>query len=116
MEDERRRRSRVPVSLEVMLTLDDEEITVSTDNISLKGMLLKAPRQLPVEKLCYVTLTLTPEMQAVVMGRIVRSTPEETAIDFVQMDVESFKHLKKIVEYHASDPEKICREILHPAF
>jgi hypothetical protein len=32
------------------------------------------------------------------------------------MDAESFFHLKRIVEYHAQEPERITRELLNAAF
>jgi hypothetical protein len=66
-------------------------------------------------------LNLTQEnepepVRAVILGRIIRTNSEETAIDFNLMDAESFYHLKKIVEYHCQEPERITRELLSAAF
>jgi len=116
MAKERRRRTRAPVKLEVKLTLQNEEIPSQTANISLKGILLKVPRQLPSEQPCFVTLTLSPEIRAEIMGRIVRATSDEAAIDFIHMDADSFTHLKKIVELNSADPERITKEMRTPAF
>lgn len=40
----------------------------------------------------------------------------EVGIDFLAMDLESFVHLKKIVEYHSRRPEAVTLELLNPAF
>ena len=49
-------------------------------------------------------------------GKILRVGPDETAISFTSMDEESFFHLKRIMEFNASDADKIDREMIVPAF
>ncbi len=73
------------------------------------------------DQLCKVTFNLTQEsegelIQATVHGRIIRTNPIETAIEFTLMDAESFFHLKNIVESHSQEPERIARELLTAAF
>jgi hypothetical protein len=121
MERERRTRTRVPFRFGVVVTVADRHIAVETRNISLKGVLCSSDSLFRPGQNCLVTLNLTPEsqeeiVQAVIQGRIVRTTPQETAIDFVGMEPESFQHLKRIVEYHSGNPEAIAQEMLTRAF
>ena len=121
MGKERRKRTRVKFSIEVVVTVDNLNVRVQSYNFSLKGMLCSSNRLLQENQPCRVTLNLTQEskeepIRAVIHGRVVRTGPDETAIDFSVMDTESFLHLKKIVELHAGGPERITRELLTSAF
>jgi hypothetical protein len=121
MGKERRKRTRVKFSIEVKVTVDNLDVRVQSYNFSLKGMLCSSNRLFHENQPCRVTLNLTQEtkeepIRAVIHGRVVRTGPEETAIDFSVMDTESFLHLKKIVELNAGEPERISRELLTSAF
>lgn len=114
--EERRRRERVPVRLEVTVCLEGREIPVHSRNLSLKGLACAADERLQKNRCCQVLIRLVPDIRAVIKGRVVRSGEVEAAIDFLAMDLESFGHLRKIVEYHAADPAAISQELLTPAF
>lgn len=121
MAKERRKRTRVKFRFETMVAVDNQEVKVQSRNLSLKGMLCNSHQIFREGQVCRVTLNLTqaqdPEpIRAVIHGRIIRSDPEGTAIDFNLMDATSFFRLKKIVEYHTQEPERIAREILSAAF
>lgn len=121
MARERRKRTRVKCRFDVAVSVNNRETRVLTRNLSLKGMLCSPDKAFREGELCRVVLNLTQEKEpnpyrAVILGRIVRASAEETAIDFNLMDAESFFHLKKIVEYHAQEPERIARELLTAAF
>ncbi|MEW6388312.1 MAG: PilZ domain-containing protein [Thermodesulfobacteriota bacterium] len=113
---ERRKRTRVPLDFKVVVAMDNLEIPVHSRNISLKGLLCSPDSRFLPDKMCHVIFNLSPEVRAVIQGRVVRTNAKGTAIDFEEMDAESFSHLKKIVEYHTANPEKIAKEILVPAF
>jgi len=121
MGKERRKRTRVKFSIEVVVTVDNLNVRVQSYNFSLKGMLCSSNRLFQENQPCRVTLNLTQEskeepIRAVIHGRVVRTGPEETAIDFSVMDTESFLHLRRIVELNAGEPERITRELLTSAF
>jgi hypothetical protein len=113
---ERRRRGRVPVRLAVTVRLDGEEITVESRDLSLKGLACLPDPRLQQNQCCQVVIRLTPDIQAVIKGRVVRAGETGAAIDFLATDPESFYHLKKIVEYHSRCPEAVAQELLTPAF
>jgi hypothetical protein len=116
MEQEQRRRTRVPIKLEATLTVGDQEMAVKSQNLSLKGLLCSVDRRLHPGEQCLVKLTLNPGVQVQVRGEVQRVGPEGTAVDFLEMDEASFVHLKKIVEYNAGDADRIDDELAKPAF
>ena len=121
MSRERRKRTRIKFRFEAVVTVNAKEIKVQTRNLSLKGMLSSSNKAFQEGQVCRIILNLTQEnepepIRAVIHGRIIRTDPENTAIDFNLMDATSFFHLKKIVEYHAQEPERITRELLNAAF
>ncbi len=121
MTHDRRKRTRVKFLFEAMVMVDDREVRVRSRNLSLKGMLCNSHAIFQADQPCRVTLNLTPKsegepIQAIIHGRIIRTNPVETAIDFSVMDTESFLHLKRIVELNTAVPEKIARELLTTAF
>lgn len=121
MSRERRKRTRVKFRFEAVVAVDNKEIKVQTRNLSLKGMLCNSNKAFREGQVCRVILNLAQEnepkpIRAVVHGRIIRTDPKNTAIDFNLMDATSFFHLKKIAEYHAQEPERITRELLTAAF
>ena len=121
MSPEHRKRTRVDIHLQAVIVVDNRNIDVESHNLSLKGMLCSPNQAFADNQPCRVILSLNadpegPPVQAVMEGHIVRATPEETAIDFTVMDADSFLHLKRIVEYHTREPEKITHELLTTAF
>jgi hypothetical protein len=51
-----------------------------------------------------------------VQGRTVRQDPEGIAVDFSEIELESFRHLFRLVQYNAPDPDFIEQELSTSAF
>ena len=116
MEQDQRRRTRISIQLTVHVRVKDEDVAVTSKNLSLKGLLCTPDPRLPQGELCQVILQLVPTLRVVIQGRIIRTNTQETAIDFLAMDEQSFAHLKKIIEYNTGDADRISEELLRPAF
>ena len=116
MEQDQRRRTRISIQLTVHVRVKDEDVAVTSKNLSLKGLLCTPDPRLPQGELCQVILQLVPTLRVVIQGRIIRTSTQETAIDFLAMDEQSFAHLKKIIEYNTGDADRISEELLRPAF
>ena len=116
MEQDQRRRTRISIQLTVHVRVKDEDVAVTSKNLSLKGLLCTPDPRLPQGELCQVVLQLVPTLRVVIQGRIIRTNTQETAIDFLAMDEQSFAHLKKIIEYNTGDADRISEELLRPAF
>ncbi len=116
MDDERRRRTRVPVHFEVTVRVQDEPVKVETENISLNGMLCRPDVRMKKGDNGEVRIVLSPEVVITAAGRIIRSDPEGIAVAFADIDDESFFHLKKLVQYNTEDADIIDRELRKAGF
>ncbi len=116
METDQRRRTRIPIELVVSVRVKGEDVMVTSKNISLKGLLCSSDPRLLLGEKCQVTLRLRPSIKLLIHGLIVRTDAQETAIDFLAMDQDSFAHLKRIVEFNTDDADRITAELSKPAF
>jgi hypothetical protein len=115
-----RRRSRACARFRAAVVVDGRDVPIVTENISLKGLLCTGSTELPdmlsAGQECLVKLDLSPEATISIQGRIIRSTPTETAIDFLRMDEDSFAHLRNLVRFNIDNPDVVDEEIAVPAF
>ncbi|MGO9136383.1 MAG: PilZ domain-containing protein [Syntrophales bacterium] len=116
MVKERRRRTRVPVQIDVDILLKGEVIKLSTINISLLGFLCSSHPFFRKDDPCTVIIVLGRDAHISIDARIARVEEKETAIKFISMDDESFVHLKKLVQYNLGNAELVDAELRHPAF
>ncbi|HPL96048.1 MAG TPA: PilZ domain-containing protein [Smithellaceae bacterium] len=113
---ERRKRTRVPVNFDLHIVMLGEAIPVQTNNISLAGVSFSSDRKFAPGARCVVHLRLNKEVDLKMEARILRSQDRETIATFLEMDENSFYHLKKIMMYNAADSEQIEKELSKPAF
>jgi hypothetical protein len=116
MTEERRRRLRVPVSLQAEVRVEGETVLVETLNLSLKGLLCTSAPGFSPGLRCQVRLPLGVGVSLTIKGVIVRAGDQEAAIDFDSMDEESCRHLRRLVAYNAPGTEQVMSELLAPAF
>jgi hypothetical protein len=116
MEDERRRRTRVPVHFEVTVQVTDTPTKVETKNISLNGMFCKPDERLQKGDEGEVRIVLSPEVVIVARSKIIRSDADGLAIAFTDVEQESFFHLKKLVQYNTEDADVIDKELRKAGF
>ncbi|HEY2462331.1 MAG TPA: response regulator [Candidatus Acidoferrum sp.] len=75
-EQERRRTRRIPVRSRVLLSSGSKEFEAETVDISLGGMLVRAPRIIPAGSSVRFRLELAAQMKPIVgMGAVMRVTP-----------------------------------------
>lgn len=82
-------------------------------DLSVKGVYVECPQPLPPSPPCEVTIVLsgTPEpMQVHVTGRVVYVEPKGMGIEFVEVDVDSFIHLRNLILYNSVDTDQVERE------
>ncbi|MBI4913454.1 MAG: PilZ domain-containing protein [Acidobacteria bacterium] len=83
-----------------------------SQDLSMKGMLVRTDERLPAGTPCIVRLTLgegLPEIRA--EGTVVRDYEDGFAIQFTcLLGVESYEHLRNLVLYNAVDTERIEQE------
>lgn len=116
MNNEKRKRVRVPFQLDVGIRVGEELIKVQIINISLTGILCTSNPLFRKDAACRVVISLRDDLQIAVDAKILRAGERETAISFISMDEESFAHLKHIVQYNAADADRVDEEFQFKAF
>jgi hypothetical protein len=116
MAKERRRRTRVPVQIDVEILLKNEVIKLKAINISLMGFLCSSHPLFRMDEPCTVIIVLGSDIKISLDARIVRVGVEEAAIKFISLDDESFVHLKKLIQYNLGNAERVDAELRRPAF
>jgi hypothetical protein len=116
MEEERRKRTRVHFTTQVIVKTDKSEIAAEakSEDISIKGIFINTDKKMPVGTPCDIEILLTGMSTKLVLnikGVITRQDESGLGIAFDSVDLDSYIHLKNIVLYNASDPEDIEREM-----
>jgi hypothetical protein len=114
MVKERRKRTRVPVGFDIYVIFQRKKIKVKTFNISLTGINCNSDQRFLANKPCKVLINLNTETHLLIAGKILRLDEKEAIIAFISMDQDTFYHLKKLLQYNASDPDKIEEELIKP--
>ena len=105
--------TRVPIRVRAEVKGGGLSIASSaSQSISLKGMLVNCPENLPEGTGCEITLFLGDgDIQIQAEGTVVRCYPEGIAFQFTRiLGLESFEHLRKLVLYNAPDPDQVESE------
>ena len=113
---ERRKRTRVPIGFDITILFQQKIIKVQTINISLTGISCTSSPAFLAGKECSVVLNLNPETSLTIEGKILRVDDKEAIISFLSMDEDTFYHLKRLLQYNATDPDTIDSELKEPAF
>ena len=116
MIEERRKRTRVPVAFDINILFQNDKIKVKTFNLSLTGISCTSDPRFRANELCETILTLNEDTSLAIEGKILRIDEKEAIIVFLSMDEDTFFHLKRIIEYNATDADKIDQELKNPAF
>ena len=116
---ERRKNSRVP--FQVMAAVQNGQISIKgmVDNLSMKGMFLTTMDTLSGDSPLEISIILSGSssfLSIKLKGRMVRQTEAGIAIEFQEMDLDSFTHLRNIIAQNSDDAdaayEEYCRSIM----
>lgn len=108
--NDKRKHTRVEFTTFVTIQVEssDEIIKLkgSTKDLSLKGMFAGTDHRLVPGTKCDVTVTLTGSIDKIelnIQGTVVREGSKGMGIAFDAMDVDTYSHLKNIVNYNKID-------------
>ncbi|MCW7753833.1 PilZ domain-containing protein [Desulfobotulus sp. H1] len=106
--DERRRMKRVPFETEVRLQAGEHEIRVvgNSRDLSQKGVFLATDVLLSEGMECRVEVLLSgmeDPIHLCMKGRVARLVPGGVGVEFFEMDLETFTHLRNVVLYNSDD-------------
>jgi len=104
----RRHYQRVPFSTKIALIYSDNEmdITGSSMNLSVKGIFVKTPKKVSPGMECKVKIILSGginELELLIHARVTRVEESGIGIVFDTMDLETYTHLKNIVQYNSAN-------------
>lgn len=115
---ERRKNRRVPFQVEATVQIGQTSFKGMVDNLSMKGMFL-ASETLSGGSSLEISIKLSGSSSSLsieLKGRAVRLTEAGIAIEFQEMDLDSFTHLRNIIAQNTDDPdaayEEYCRSIM----
>ena len=106
--------TRVTTNIDAEVTLDGAEaVACHVDNISLSGVMIAGGHGLPEGVICGVRLILQgaePPIAIATKGLILRVRPDRSALEFREIDGDSYEHLRNLVLLNADDAEPIEEE------
>lgn len=113
-----RKFSRISLQMEAFISCNSDAFKVELDNLSLNGMFIRSGEQLSVADDVQITLYLKgPEsrldVSICIQGRVVRSAEGQVAIQFLNMDLDSYTQLRNIMSYNAVDSDRIIAEFIN---
>lgn len=110
---DKRRNTRVPFNIESVVKYQGKSVKGEVVNLSLTGMLFKSSEEIPVNTALDIVFFLTGTTSRLTInlkGEAVRVDKRGTAIEFKEIDIDSFIHLKNIVAYNEGNEDKIMEE------
>ena len=110
---ERRKNRRVP--FQVIATVHTDQISTKgmVDNLSMKGMFLTTMGTLSGDSPLEISIILSGSssfLSIKLKGRMVRQTEAGIAIEFQEMDLDSFTHLRNIIAQNCDDADAAYEE------
>lgn len=113
---EKRRFKRVLFRTEAIVQHGDKTFTGEVADLSLRGMFVKSARVIPLGETVKARILLsgsTSELSIQVDGTVVRHQQQDGfGIQFHEMDVDSFVHLRNVVIYNSGDPSQVMEEFM----
>jgi hypothetical protein len=113
--NEKREFVRVPFTIGTTVRTSDRTIWSSnTLDISMNGLRVETTELVPPEgTFCEVEIVLAEVPEPVIIearGSIVRSKPGTLVVNFAEVDVDSYEHLRQLILNNSEDPEKAEQE------
>ena len=102
--------TRVPVHCQVEVRTAGRLIPcTAVSTLSMNGMFVQTPEQLPVGTECEITISLVEhEVEIELLANLVCSYPDGAAFQFTRiLGTESYGHLRNLVLYNASDTDRV---------
>ncbi len=115
-QNEKRGFTRIPFKTEAEVFVNQRVIrSAGGIDVSMKGLRLATDALVEPGTLCRAVIRLRGETPPVIIetaGTIVRSTPGSLAVEFIELDFDSYQHLRNLILLNAEDPEKAEREFI----
>jgi hypothetical protein len=109
---ENRYNARVPFHVNALVAIKEKIIDGEVENLSTGGMFFKTTDDLSLNEPVTVTIILygaSSHLALDIAGKVIRKSDTGVAIQFTELDLDSFIHLRNIISHNTPD-SKIIKE------
>lgn len=105
--------SRINFNTEAEIIWNEQKITGPIKNLSLNGLFLVTDKDIPVDEKVTIKISLASthsDISVITHGVVKRHDDEGIAVQFTDMELDSFIFLRNIMIYNSGNPENIDNE------
>ena len=110
---EKRSFTRIPFQAKALVRAKDTTVIGVSENLSLNGLFLKTPEKLRVNRVVKIELLFTgtsSQLSILLNGKILRHENIGMAIQYRDMDLDAFFHLKNLIKYNTDEIHTVEKE------
>lgn len=110
---EKREKLRGEFHYRTLLSYGDVKVEGEVENLSVKGMFVKTEQKINAGITLSIVLDLSEESSKLVLkltGEVTRQDSHGVAVEFTEIDTDSFVRLRNVVTHTFLNEEKIARE------
>jgi hypothetical protein len=110
---EKRSFARIPFKTKAIVRHKDSTLIGIVENLSLAGIFLKTPEKLALKRVVKIELLFTgasSQISILLDGKITRHENIGMGIEFRDIDLDAYFHLKNLIDYHADKIDKVKDE------
>ena len=110
---EKRYFARIPFQTKAIVRSKDATVIGIVENLSLDGIYLKTPEKLRLNRIVKIELLFTgtsSQLSILLGGKIMRHENTGMAVQFKDVDMDAFLHLKNLIYYNTGHMEELNEE------
>ncbi|HNX24113.1 MAG TPA: PilZ domain-containing protein [Spirochaetota bacterium] len=108
-----RNQSRVVFHVNASIEYDGHTVNGDVENLSIKGIFINTAEKIPVDTDVDISIYLsgtTSELSLKINGVIVRNESKGVAVNFKEIEFDSFIHLRNIIEFNSVNDSEMMKE------
>jgi len=112
-DSERRQYQRIPFIADVLLRHNDQQWSCGLEDISLKGMLIEAPKNIQpaLDDTYEIELVLGEGALISMQANISHTTEIHWGMQWENIELDGLTHLRRLLELNMGNPEEMHREM-----
>jgi hypothetical protein len=110
---EKRTFARIPFKTKAIVRKKDSTVIGIVENLSLAGIFLKTPERLGLNRLVKIELLFTgtsSQISIILDGKITRHENIGMGIEFRNLDLDAFFHLKNLITYNTDKIDTVKKK------
>ncbi|RJQ56708.1 MAG: PilZ domain-containing protein [Nitrospiraceae bacterium] len=117
---EKRKHTRISISLDAELQINDKTYRGKTKDISFSGifMFCPDPANIPADKTGFIKLVLKPGPNPKIITfhcKVVRTSESGAGVKLIRVDMEGYQQFKNLMVYNSPNPDVLLEELnKHP--